>query len=871
MSDQNDNQLSNLTQALLAQALARVSELTLDLDALREKYRKLEAENTMLALKLSKLSLDYEVIEEKPLPQASQLGSVAETVMDRFPGLDAEGKSPAEITPLAHPIAGPSNAICASAQTDVSLPLTPDEKIALFRGLFFGPQKIFAVRWDSLSTGKSGYSPARNHNYQSHVYDPVRKKTVCADKCPNIPVSDEVVKHHLQGKHVIGTYPLMANDTCIFLAVDLDEADWEADARALLVAAQELKIFAYLERSRSGNGGHIWIFFDQPVPASQARRLGDVLITRANNKAHQLKLSSYDRMFPSQDTMPAKGYGNLIALPLQKEALRNGNSAFLDAEFRPYVDQWALLQSAQKVSRSILDRLVSDAARQNAIIPIVRPSEDENASSNLDPWALPPSGGKLDDTNLSAPLPAKIAITLGNLLYIDKSCLSPSHINRICRIAAFQNPKFYENQSLRISNYKTPRIISCADDFPGHVGLPRGCLDSLLKLIESSGVPYEIKDHRFTGNKIKASFFGKLRPDQNTAVKDLMLTDSGMLAATTAFGKTVVAANILAKRKVNTLILVHRAELLEQWRQRLGQFLELPEKSIGQIGAGKNKPTGYIDIATIQSLCIKGEVKDLVASYGHVIVDECHHVGASSFEQVMRQVKAKYVLGLTATPVRKDGHHPIVVMQCGPIRHRVQRKDFQSGIETHLVIPRLTEVASSPITEALSTQEVISTLVGNEKRNELIIKDVIKAVAERRTPLVVTERTEHLEILSEKLAKVIKNTFVFRGGLGKRQLTELRNRLASVPLDEPRVVLATGKYIGEGFDDARLDTLFLAMPISWRGTLEQYAGRLHRAFEGKKEVQIYDYVDFKIDKLYRMYGKRQAGYKRIGYQIQSVF
>lgn len=464
------------------------------------------------------------------------------------------------------------------------------------------------------------------------------------------------------------------------------------------------------------------------------------------------------------------------------------------------------------------------------------------------------------------PLPSVVGITLCNFAYISKSGLTKSQMNRIERLAAFQNPKFYQNQNLRLSNYITPRIISCAEEFPEHVALPRGCLDGLINLLDRSGVPYTIDDKRFAGKRIRAKFKGTLRDDQKKAAQELLKSEMGILYAVPGFGKTVIGAFCISKRKVNTLVLVHRQQLLDQWRERLSTFLELPPSSIGQIGGGKKKPTGIIDVAMVQSLNDKGVVDDLVAEYGQVIVDECHGVGSVKYEQVLRQVKAKWILGLTATPVRHDGHHPIIVMQCGPIRYRIRHRDVDTGIAEHIVLPRFTATRLPEHGQHFDTQEIISELVNDEQRNQMIIDDVLKCVDERRMPLVLTKRKDHLQLLLERFEGKVKNIIVYHGGLSIKKRKALTKQLEAAA--DERLVLAIGDCIGEGFDDSRLDTLFLALPISFHGRLEQYVGRLHREHEGKSVVKIYDYTDAHIEKMYRMFKKRQAAYKKIGYKIE---
>jgi superfamily II DNA or RNA helicase len=443
-------------------------------------------------------------------------------------------------------------------------------------------------------------------------------------------------------------------------------------------------------------------------------------------------------------------------------------------------------------------------------------------------------------------------------------------LNRLLRLAAFQNPEFYKNQAMRLPTYDKPRVVACGQDFAQHIGVPRGCLEEVQALLKAHKIKPEIQDERIEGTRIEAEFHGRLRPLQEEAVSNISGYDEGMLCAPTAFGKTAVAAWLIAKRKVNTLVLVHRQQILDQWHERLAMFLDQPAKSIGQIGGGKMDRTGCVDVAVIQSLYRKDEVKDFVAEYGQVIVDECHHISAFTFEQVMRQVKARYIVGLTATPTRKDGHHPIIYMQCGPARFSMSARAMTETTPfEHRVIPRHTEFRMPPEAIDVTIHDVYAALVGDGLRNEMIAADLVRALESGRSPLLLTGRTEHLKYFETKLAAVAKHVFVLKGGMGKKQRRTTAAELASVPEDEPRVILATGSYIGEGFDDARLDTLFLAMPISWKGTLQQYVGRLHRLHDSKRVVQVYDYVDNGVTMLARMYERRLKGYSAIGYTIEE--
>jgi superfamily II DNA or RNA helicase len=679
-------------------------------------------------------------------------------------------------------------------------------------------------------------------------------------------MTDAVIENHLLGRETIGIYPLLTDETCWFLGVDFDKKTWQEDSAAFLGTCRDMNVPAALERSRSGKGGHVWIFFDCAVPAITARKLGCAILTRTMERRHQLGLDSYDRFFPSQDTMPKGGFGNLIALPLQAVPRKAGNSVFVDANFQPYPDQWAFLSGLERLPLMVAEEIVAEAQRKGDLIGVRASIADDEEKQ--DPWTMPPSRRRLERP-IPGPMPESVQVVRANLAYVEKRGLPSAMLNRLLRLAAFQNPEFYKAQKMRLSTYAKPRVIACGEDFAEHVALPRGCLPEIVALLEAQGIRPEVHDERFAGTPIDAEFQGELRPLQLEAVSKIGLHDEGILCAPTAFGKTAAAAWLIAKRKVNTLVMVHRQQLLDQWHERLAMFLNLPPKAIGQIGGGKMDRTGCVDIAVIQSLHRKEEVKDFVAEYGQVIVDECHHISAFTFEQVMKQVKAKYVVGLTATPTRKDGHHPIIYMQCGPTRFTMSARTMSETTPfEHKVIPRHTEFQTTAEAD-ITIHDIYSALVGDAARNEMIVADLIRAVEAGRSPLLLTGRTDHLQYFAESLNGKVKYVFVLKGGMGKKQRREIAEALASVPEHEPRVILATGSYIGEGFDDARLDTLFLAMPISWKGTLQQYVGRLHRLHDNKRLVQVYDYVDDWVPMLERMYERRLKGYGAIGYMIDQ--
>ena len=720
---------------------------------------------------------------------------------------------------------------------------TAEGRVALFTSLFRGRPDVFATRWQSTkSPGKTGWSPRCLNEWQPGVCE--KPKVKCAD-CANrrfVAWSETEARRHLEGRQTAGIYPLLANETCWLVAIDLDGPGWREDVSVLRESAHELDVPVLVERSRSGNGAHLWVLFSRPLASRVARAVGSLLLTRAMRR-RSISLASYDRLFPNQDTMPAGGFGNLIALPLQHARRAEGCTVFLDEVLEPYPDQWVYLAGVQRLDGEQAEQIATEADRVGGTLGL---PERTVTKTRARPRQLTP-----------APSSA-IEIGLSGRVEIPVAGMAPDLRDRLRRTAAFANPEFFERERARLSTHKTPRVIACHEDTSDRLLLPRGCVDGVVDEIEATGTAVTVRDERSNGSPIAVTFAGTLTSPQQAAVRAMAAHETGVLVAPPGAGKTVMATALIAKRARSTLVLVHRRPLLEQWISRLAEFLDIPPD---QIGSPTTTPgSSGVDVAMVQTLT-RREDADL-ARYGHVIVDECHHVPAFSIERLLRDVPARAITGLTATPQRRDGHHPIITMQCGPVRHTLTRSEQIETATRRVLITRDSRFDPGQLPIDPGIQEILSAVAADENRTRQIAADVIAELNEDRYPLVLTERREHLDAIAELLMAETDRVAVMHGGMGVKAQRRADEMLAS---DGPRVVLATGRYIGEGFDDPRLDTLMLAMPIAWKGTMTQYAGRLHRHHDAKHEIRIVDYVDHAVPVLRRMYAKRQKAYTTLGY------
>ena len=734
--------------------------------------------------------------------------------------------------------------------------------ISLYKNLFKGRTDIFANRYYNKKQQRYVYAPVYQWEQEAG------RSGIKVDSNGNRvyeKFEDKFLINHLKGQKFLGVYPILKDDTCYFLALDFDKNEWEAAVKAVAEVSKSHGLTATIEKSQSGQGAHVWFFFEEALSCKLARRLGTLLLTQAMAVEPSISFSSFDRMFPSQDTLPKRGFGNLIALPLQGNRVLEGKSVFLDENLNPYQNQWAYLASILKYSRkkvgSTIDQLDNENDLQYYKEERLQPIEllAENSEEMLD----------------------SLVVYESNVLTIRKDELTKKAILKLKGLSSFHNPEFYQRQTMRQPTYKYPRIISLFNESKDEVYIPRG----LKKQLKQIANDVQIVDMTTKGKKVNVTFNAKLTKEQKEALEITKKQNMGVISAHTGFGKTVLACKMIAHKKVNTLILVQNKNLADQWKRELNKFLSIKNEplveftdkgrqkkkdKVGQIYGSKFKRSNLVDVATFQSLVNKDSMQEILDQYGMVIIDECHHVAAFTFEKVIKNCKMQYIYGLSATPKRKDGHDPIIFMRCGEIIWQA-KKQAEDRLNKQLLIPRFITVGDE-FGDAIATNEIHENyrlITNNEKRNSSIIEDILNNINEGKHILVISERVEHLKELSRQLSLLeSKQSFPIYELNGKVKETKRKEILDSLQKEKsPYVLLATGKYVGEGFDLASLDTICLTMPISWSGLLQQYLGRLQRNLSQKSELRVYDYVDFMIPMFSNMYQKRLTTYRKLGYEV----
>ena len=736
--------------------------------------------------------------------------------------------------------------------------LNSSEKIELFLSYFNGREDIFAYQYINKEGKKSCY-PVCKYKTNTYPYCEKNKKCSSCEIKDYRGITDNDVINHLKGTNTYGVYPLLNENKTMFLAFDFDDEDFKNSALTFSKICKRCDLDVLVEISQSGSGAHVWMFFETAIKANKARKLGTHLLSIAMNESKHIDFSSFDRMFPSQDSLPKdKKYGNLIILPLQGTKAREGKTIFVDENFIPYEldQQFSVLKSTRKITEVEIDYLLEKFKDEDALGLFPK-----NVLKNL----------KLDKTDF----PKTLCIVKNNEIVVSKAGMTNKAIKFLYRLGSVANPEYYElvkrkQMVYAYGNIRYPMVKRLYKEDESFVYLPRGCEDNLIKVLNYLNTDYQIEDKQTIGSMISATFLGSLREEQNTALNQLIKYDNGIFVAPPAFGKTVVAIALISKLCVNTLIVVPKLSLIDQWRERLDSFLSIgysdykkEKDKYGTYTGSKKKLTNYIDIASIDSLTSE-EGKEILKNYGMVIFDEVHHVGALTYEEVARSCQSKYLYGFTATPKRSDDNHTIVFKTIGDIRY--EYKDVIHSEFVRLLTPKFTHFTFTSEQLTLPFVDQITLLLKDEDRNELITKELISKHKSNKNILLLTDRIEHIKLLSDKLKeKGIENILSISGENSKNEKEQFLYELEN--LNDGFIVLSTGKYIGEGFDQSKFDTLFIVSPFRWKGTLSQYVGRLHRIRKGKTSVEVVDFIDVKVGVFSSMYHERLSGYKKEKYML----